>query len=95
MYHDPRRPLLDTAGKRSRDRRVRDLHVRRLDDTSRAEALSDEHGHFFEQLIGLGAPAPVVDQENRFGTAHRDYLGPSRGGVKKRRVLRGASNASR
>lgn len=95
MYHDPRRPLLDTAGKCLRDRRFRDLHVRGLDDPSGAEALSDERGHFVEQLIGLGAPAPVVDQENRFGTAHPDYLGPSRGGVKKRRGLRGASNASR
>jgi len=94
MDHDPRRPSFYTAGECSCDRRFCDLHVRGLDDTSGTEALPHERRHLIEQLIGLGAAATVINQENRFGVAHRNYLGLRRVGVKKRPGLGGTSHAS-
>ena len=54
-----------------------------------------QRGDFIKQRVGLGAPATVVDQENRaalttlagvcFGAAHRKYLGLVLAGVKNRR----------
>jgi len=82
MYDDPGRALLDAAGEALRDRGLCDLHVRRLDDASGAEALLHERGDLAEQRVGFGSPAAVVDQQNRFRVTHQEYLGLRFPGVK-------------
>ena len=64
VHDDERCPLLDAARKALLNRRLRDLHVSRLDDGAFPHARLHAADDFAQELVGFATPAAVVNQEN-------------------------------
>lgn len=78
MRDDERRALLDAAREPLRHRRLRDLHVSRLDDRTVSQARSDLLDDLVEERVGFGATAAMVDEKKR---SHAADLGSASSGV--------------
>jgi len=62
---DARRAALDTLRISRRNRRLGDLHVRRLDDVvQRLEPPREQRRDLFEHPIALPPPRPVIDNDD-------------------------------
>ena len=85
MRDDERCALLDAPREPLLHRRLRDLHVSRLDDRAIPQARSDFFGDFVEERVGFGATAAMVDEEKR---SHAEDLGSASTGVNLRRTRR-------
>ena len=73
VRHDLRGTLLDAAREPLCNRGLGNLHVGRLHDRAVTHSRLHEPHDLVQELVGCGAAAAVVDQENR---PHASLLGP-------------------